>query len=238
MLELRDKKRAVTLVSALLVLAVTVLLSRPCLGEEQPHKVTYYDEPIARMQYAGCDLWNTGNRREAIRCFDKALAMNPSADGELSLVLVDRAMAYFGLKEYKKAWRDLDRAEKNEPSDRFRIYPQVWRAYILLKKGKVKSACPLLENAVRVCPDVPEFAFARGVAAQREGHFSQALEIYALALVNLDKYAPEQKDIRARILFNKSMCLKRLGKAQDATAALLEGPPHQPESKRSLLHSY
>jgi tetratricopeptide (TPR) repeat protein len=210
------KNRMTFFISALLLIGVMEGYAPSAQCGQPPPTVIDVDDPERRMLYSAGDAWNSGNKREAIRRLTKAIELDPT----YYLALVERAQAYYEFKNYRKAWKDLDRAEKCEQDERLLTMVQEWRAYILLSQGKVKAASRLLEDAIRIRPDIPRYSFARGVIAQERNDFSGALKNYDTGLAELDKYPAEQKDLRARILFNKSMCLRRTGRAKDAITTL------------------
>jgi len=160
--------------------------------------------------------WNSGNKREAIRRLTKVLKMDPS----YYLAWVERAEAYFELKSYKRAMRDLQQAEKSDTSERALTFVKAWRAYIYMRQGKFANASELLDDAIRVFPDIPSYRFALGVIAQKQNNLARALNYYESTLAELDKNPTEQKELRAPVLFNKSICLRRDDRADDATTVL------------------
>ena len=71
---------------------------------------------IERTKEEGNKAFTSGNAREAIECYSRALQMDPQNQNYNSVLLANRAAAYMKLKDYMKALEDLNKAISYSPN--------------------------------------------------------------------------------------------------------------------------
>jgi tetratricopeptide (TPR) repeat protein len=211
-------KQAIILISALLVPTMLIPFSPPCFSEEQPHfRVSSDIEiPALNYHYLACRNWNAGKKREAMKDFKASLKLDPT----LFYVWQDRAMANFGLAKYNRAWKDLDQAFAHNPSQGFKAVVQEWQGLILLKRGRNRKALDRLNAAIAYWAKGAQTHYERGVILQSQGEFDRAVVDYDQAIELENKQDQHDIGLRARCLFNKALCLKKLGQLSEANSTL------------------
>jgi tetratricopeptide (TPR) repeat protein len=174
------------------------------------------DEPWSRYHFLACQNWNEGRKREAMKYFKESLKLRSTE----FYVWNDRARANFGLGRYDQAWKDLEQAVKLEKTDGVRAFAKEWQGLILLKWGKTRKSLNLLNEAITYWPDGAQLHYERGVILQTNRDFDRAVIDYDLALELGKKQEHPDLALRARSLFNKALCLKKIGRISEANLAM------------------
>ncbi|NLS91140.1 MAG: tetratricopeptide repeat protein [Planctomycetaceae bacterium] len=115
-----------------------------------------------------------GKFREAIEQFDAELEAHPTRPR----VYFDRADAWYRLREYDNALRDIDEAIKLKPE--IAGY-QFFRAHVLLELGRVDEASAHYEAALVQDPGFKE-GWLAGAIALKQGKFREAIEQFNTVL--------------------------------------------------------
>jgi tetratricopeptide (TPR) repeat protein len=156
-------------------------------------------------------------------------------DSTLFYVWHDRAMANFGLAKYDRAWKDLDQAFAHNPSEGFKAVVQEWQGLILLKRGKSRKALDRLDAAIAYWPKGAQTHYERGVILQSQGEFDRALVDYDQAIELEKNQDHPDVGLRAHCLFNKALCLKKIGRISEANSTLQSAAAYLDLNDRSEM---
>jgi len=189
------KKALMTLVFFVLIFALVILAlfvrSRWTVYNISRNREIYYKE--------GDDLIAQKKYEEAIKCYDKALEIDPSSGD----VWHGKGIALFNLKRYKEAVACYDEALKFKPDS-----DGIWchKGDALLSLGEYKEAVICYDKALEIAPGNGEAAKNKEKAAKQldyreqvasgddlfgKGEYDKAIEAYDKAL----KIVPHAKDI-------------------------------------------
>ncbi len=125
----------------------------------------------------GTVLFEQGNKSEAAKAYERALAENPS----YPVALLNYGKLQFDQKEYDLAIRTLSRMVETHPESA-ETHRFLGEAYLRVKKGS--KAAPELEEAVRLDPASQAEAYlSLGALFDAAGLKDRAAEVYAKYLV-------------------------------------------------------
>ncbi|MDZ7759993.1 MAG: YcaO-like family protein [Desulfovermiculus sp.] len=128
-----------------------------------------------------------------------------------------------------EALQAFARAEPVQPTAQDQAFAAFYQAYCLSQEGAWEQMVSVLDRAIELAPDVQAFYNLRGVAFFKGQSYEQAIQDFQTVL-GLDPGA-------AMDLVNLGICLKRLGKTQEAISYLqagLELDPGQESARKEL----
>jgi tetratricopeptide (TPR) repeat protein len=149
----------------------------------------------------GTEFSKHGSIEEAIKCFEKAIEINPSFE----LPWFNKAGAFFSLKKYDEALECINRALELRPSwaDALRL-----KGVILINKGLNQEALECLEKAIKVSPEDWNVWDNKGRALFNLRKYEEAVECFDKVL----KFNPNNYEA----LYLKGLSLINLGKDKEA----------------------
>lgn len=160
-----------------------------------------------------------GHFKEAIEQFDAVLETDPTRPR----VYFDRAKAWYRLREYENALRDIDEAIKLKPE--IAGY-QFFRAHVLLELGRVDEASAHYEAALVQDPGFKE-GWLAGAIALKQGKFREAVEQFN-AVLEIDPTC-------ARTHHDRREAWYRLGEYENALRDFDEAARLAPDCVSSLM---
>jgi tetratricopeptide (TPR) repeat protein len=137
--------------------------------EKEPEKI-----PLAYLN-RGVAFKNSGRLEEAIRDYDRAIALNPS----YAKAFYDRGVAFNSMEQVDKALADFDRAIKLDP---FYVLSYNQRGLLYENKGFLDKAVNDYNEAISSEPFSPEAYFNLGVLYGRSGSYEQAISHLSKAI--------------------------------------------------------
>jgi Flp pilus assembly protein TadD len=137
--------------------------------EKEPEKV-----PLAYLN-RGVAFKNMGRFDEAIRDYDRAIALNPS----YSKAFYDRGVAFNSMGQVDKALADFDRAITLDP---FYVLSYNQRGLLYENKGFLDKAVSDYNNAISSNPLSPEAYFNLGVLFGKSGSYEKAISHLSKAI--------------------------------------------------------
>jgi tetratricopeptide (TPR) repeat protein len=142
-----------------------------------------------------------GRFKEAVLCYDKALAINPRVAGTWR----DKGAALSKAGELAEAIKSYDKSLDLNPSD-----PVTWfdKGTTLKRMGRVKDAVECFDRAIAIDRTDPDVWVNKGLAVQELGKKDAALECFNCAL------KLNQKHLEA--LLNMGALLGESGRLQEA----------------------
>ena len=200
------------------------LASRP--GEEPPEAppAAPEAEPGAAEAEEALDALEAGRFDRAIERFDVAFAAAPA--------LRDRYAEDYG-RALSAEGKRLFEAESPEAEKRFEaalaaapdlFEPHFYLAKIHTRDATLDGAIAHYREAIRIDPKHPDARFNLGYLYIRDKDFEKALEQYQAALELRPPYLED-------VVYNLSVCYERLGRREEAVAAIRKGIAELPESQ-------
>jgi tetratricopeptide (TPR) repeat protein len=118
---------------------------------------------------------NLDNMEEAIKSWDKAIAINPN----LASAWHNRGSALGHLSKFTEAIASFDKALEIDPQD-----AQTWndRAHALLKLKRWSEAIESWDKAIEIYPNFYQFWYNRGYALEKLGRSEESIASYEKAL--------------------------------------------------------
>ena len=142
-----------------------------------------YDRKTAeKWVNEGVKLAEQGKYSEALRCFDRALEINPKD----AFAWVGKGIVLNGLSRHEEALRCFERALAIDPKD-----AAAWnnKGNALRKLGRYSEALRCFETALEIDPKYADAWYNKGNALDDLGRYVEAVECYDRALEIDPKYA-------------------------------------------------
>jgi tetratricopeptide (TPR) repeat protein len=112
-----------------------------------------------------------GEYKEAITTLEAATLYSPDSQE----VLIDTAIAYFGLQQYEKAVEPLRKALAQDPQN-VGAHQMLGKTYFMI--GDVTKSITELETALKLAPNDVDVAYTLGIAYLRDRQFAAAKQLY------------------------------------------------------------
>lgn len=172
----------------------------------------------------GVALDKTGKASEAIKTIDKAISLGPRNSGAYSV----KAQILFSNGQHNETIKEFDKAISFDPKN-----PKYHEDKALFLRAMYEYDYAIIEydTLISLYPKNPLYHNSKGntiverAASNDRKKYNEAIEEYDTAL-KLLRYRPEQKrstpiygakaEVVAYVLFDKAVCLEKLGKIEDA----------------------
>ena len=158
----------------------------------------------------GIDLHRSGNYKEAIQCYDRALKIDPKGAG----VWNNKGVAFKNLGHYDEAVQCYDRALKIDPK-----YARAWlnKSVALGNLGCYDEAIQCYDRALEIDPKDADAWYSKGVALGNLSRYDEAVQCYDQAL-EIDPEVANAKN-------NRDIALRKRGAlAKDTSKETLREP--------------
>ena len=202
--EQKFQQRHLSVIISICIICILLPLISSCGKPESPlekekrafqerQKSTMQKEPANAEDYKdrGDALLDKGNAGQAIADYTKAIEINPK-DGE---AYNNRAIMYFGEKEYAKAKEDVSKAQAlgyevspqllenlNRESTRTPEYQSLDKGGLYSDKGMHDEAIAEFDNAIQANPNSAEAYYFRAGAYAKKDDFDKAISDYTKAI--------------------------------------------------------
>jgi tetratricopeptide (TPR) repeat protein len=150
---------------------------------------------VAALYNKGVELYNLGKYHEAIKWYDKALAINPKYVSALN----NKGSALYNLGKYHEAIKCYDKALAINPKD---VDALNNKGAALCNLGKYHEAIKCYDKALAINPKDVDALNNKGVSLRKLGKYHEAIKCYDKAL------AINPKHVSA--LNNKNIALNKL----------------------------
>jgi len=168
----------------------------------------------------GAEYLRHGNTEEAIKCFEKAIEINPSFE----LPWANKAKVFFSLKKYDEASECINKVLELHPNWAEALK---FKGAILINKGLNQEALECLEKAIKIDPEDWSAWDNKGRALFNLKKYQEAIECFDKVL----KFNPNNYEV----LYLKGSSLINLGKDTEAMVCLNKALELNPNFIPALL---
>ena len=202
-------------------------------GEASARPVVPGEKVRVALLELGSQRMAAGRYDEAIKAFSDVAAQHPSDPKPIYL----RGECYRKMGKLKESEADLRAAIKLDPSgkDEQIVIVMAELGAVLSDAGRASEAIEMLDQAVKLRPDLFEAYYNLGVAHESLKHWPEAIAAYGKAI----KLKPQDANPRASqadAQYNLAVVFRRAGRLEEAVAPAREAVALAPDRPHAHLN--